>query len=45
MPVILPREHYEEWLTFGGDPRELLALLAPFPADRMSVRETALPSR
>jgi putative SOS response-associated peptidase YedK len=35
MPVILTAEAYDAWLDDDADPRELKALLAPFPAAAM----------
>lgn len=35
MPVILTAEDQETWLRNDADPRELKALLAPYPADAM----------
>jgi putative SOS response-associated peptidase YedK len=36
MPVILPENHYETWLTPGeAEPDELARLLVPFDADLM----------
>lgn len=36
MPVILPREFYDVWLDSDNDDREeLLAMLAPYPAEEM----------
>lgn len=37
MPVILPREVYDDWLNVTGeDASHLQALLAPYPAEQMS---------
>ena len=33
MPVILPREHYAEWLDPGTDEARFLELLRPYPAE------------
>lgn len=39
MPVILPPEHYADWLTPDiRDPQSLLPLLQPYPAERMAAR-------
>jgi putative SOS response-associated peptidase YedK len=35
MPVILTADDQERWLRNDADPRELKALLAPYPADAM----------
>lgn len=35
MPVILSHENQQKWLRNDADPRELKALLAPYPADAM----------
>ena len=35
MPVMLSAEAYETWLSADADPRELKALLAPYPARAM----------
>ena len=36
MPVILPQEDYQTWLTPGeGDPDQLSEMLRPYPADQM----------
>ena len=35
MQVILSPENQETWLSNDADPRELEALLAPYPADAM----------
>lgn len=35
MPVILTAEAYDQWLRETADPRELQALLAPYPAGAM----------
>ncbi|CAN5456612.1 SOS response-associated peptidase [soil metagenome] len=45
MPVILRSEDYATWLDPTSDPVELLALLQPFPAERMTVQKTTLPPR
>jgi putative SOS response-associated peptidase YedK len=45
MPVILRPEDYEAWLDPTANPKYLLALLAPFPAERMAYEETTLPPR
>ena len=37
MPVILDPGEYAQWLT--GTPDEAFALLKPFPADRMVIRQ------
>jgi putative SOS response-associated peptidase YedK len=39
MPVILDREAEGRWIDPGADPGELLGLLRPAPAGRLSVRE------
>jgi putative SOS response-associated peptidase YedK len=39
MPVILSRESYAEWLDPDTSKSRLRELLAPYPADRMAVRE------
>jgi putative SOS response-associated peptidase YedK len=42
MPAILERENYEQWLDPGEpDPKELLGLLKPYPAEKMARREFA----
>jgi putative SOS response-associated peptidase YedK len=38
MPVILPKENYQEWLT-GHDLQKLQQMLVPFSSDLMKVRE------
>ncbi|MGN6367112.1 MAG: SOS response-associated peptidase [Phycisphaerae bacterium] len=38
MPAILPREAYAAWIGETAGPEELLQLLKPFPAERMTVR-------
>jgi putative SOS response-associated peptidase YedK len=36
MPVILPKENYDEWLDMENyDPERLKSLLVPYPADKM----------
>lgn len=35
MPVILPPEDYDKWLSASGTDRELKSLLKPYPADQM----------
>jgi putative SOS response-associated peptidase YedK len=42
MPVILPRAVEERWLDRGVEPAEALALLAPYPAERMRSAEASL---
>ena len=37
MPAILAPEHYEVWLEHDTHEARLLAMLTPFPADRMEV--------
>ena len=37
MPVILPREAYEEWLAPETPVERLTSLLVPYPADEMQV--------
>lgn len=37
MPVILPREHYEEWLEPATPEPRLLSLLQPYPATAMKM--------
>jgi putative SOS response-associated peptidase YedK len=39
MPVILDREAEGDWIDPGADPDDLLGLLRPVPAERLSVRE------
>ncbi|VTU00902.1 Uncharacterized protein OS=Geobacillus thermodenitrificans (strain NG80-2) GN=GTNG_1341 PE=4 SV=1: DUF159 [Gemmataceae bacterium] len=39
MPVILPGEHYAEWLDPGTDEARLLELLRPYPAELMVARD------
>lgn len=39
MPVIVPRKSYAEWLDPGTPEERLRALLVPYPADEMVVRE------
>jgi putative SOS response-associated peptidase YedK len=39
MPVIVPRESYAEWLAPDTPEQRLLALLRPYPADAMTLRE------
>jgi putative SOS response-associated peptidase YedK len=39
MPVILPAEHYAEWLDPGTHQKRLSALLQPYPADAMQATE------
>jgi putative SOS response-associated peptidase YedK len=39
MPVIVPRQHYAEWLDPRTLERRLLALLRPSPAEAMTQRE------
>ena len=42
MPAILEPGNYEQWLDPGEpDPKELLALLKPYPAEKMVRREFA----
>jgi putative SOS response-associated peptidase YedK len=36
MPVILAKEDFDTWLDPGADPKELLALLTPFDAEKMA---------
>jgi putative SOS response-associated peptidase YedK len=36
MPVIIPREHYAAWLDPRIDLRDIVSLLEPFPAERMT---------
>ena len=37
MPLILPEDSYEQWLSTGDfQPNELAPLLQPFPADQMT---------
>jgi putative SOS response-associated peptidase YedK len=38
MPVILPPESYDAWLSAETDPAALQFLLVPFPAERMTSR-------
>jgi putative SOS response-associated peptidase YedK len=45
MPVVLRPEDYERWLDPTVPPRDLLALLAPFPAERMTVKRTQDPRK
>ncbi len=37
MPVIIPREKYDLWLDIVSQPEDLLALVAPYPADEMQL--------
>jgi putative SOS response-associated peptidase YedK len=41
MPVILPRENEEAWLDRGVPVDQALALLQPYPADRMSAADAS----
>src|SRR5262245_53380496 len=41
MPVILPEEHHAAWLGETDD-QNLKALLLPYPADQMRMREISL---
>ena len=37
MPVILPRDHYDDWLDpRNNDAADLSGLLAPYPAEPMT---------
>ena len=37
MPVILPETAWEKWLNPSSDPKGLMELLAPFPAEQMDL--------
>jgi putative SOS response-associated peptidase YedK len=39
MPVIVPRESYDEWLDPATTEARLISLLRPYPADEMAVTE------
>jgi|GEM_PF-3309460 len=45
MPAILNPENYEKWLDPASKPNDLLELLIPLEASRMSVKHAMLPGR
>jgi putative SOS response-associated peptidase YedK len=46
MPVIVPKDKEALWMDPGApDPRELAAILKPYPAGEMKMAECFLPAR
>lgn len=41
MPVIIPTQQEETWLSPGAEPTALLSLLKPYPAEEMQTREVS----
>jgi putative SOS response-associated peptidase YedK len=41
MPVIIPTQQEETWLSPGADPTALLSLLKPYPAEEMQTRKVS----